>query len=125
MGLGSTLSFMLLMMLPSSSGAKKGSVNGSCSAIVSEESGKGVCEVVTWSSVMNAVVVTVVDEYQDNMSVYHSGCMCNSGWCVGSSTVLSQPVTSPLRKRQLCGYVGRVKRGKMEHNSQLQFCCHT
>ena len=49
--------------------------------------GKGVCEVVTWSSVMNAVVVAVVDEYPDNMSVYHSDCMCNSGWCVGSSTV--------------------------------------
>ena len=71
MGMRSTRSFMLLMMLPSSSGAKKGTVSGSCSAIVSEESGKGACEVVTWSSVMNAVVVVVVDEYPDNMSVYH------------------------------------------------------
>ena len=45
MGMRSTRSFMLLMMLPSSSGAKKGTVSGSCSAIVSEESGKGACEV--------------------------------------------------------------------------------
>ena len=125
MGMGKTLSFMMFMMLPSSSGAKKGTVNGSCSAIVSEECRKGVCEVVTWTSVMNAGVLAVVDEYPDNMSVYHSDCMCNNRWCVGSSTVLSQPVTSPLRKRQLCGYVGRVKRGKMEHNSRLQFCRHT
>ena len=84
MGMGKTLSFMLFMMLPSSSGAKKGSVSGSCSAIVSEECRKGVCEVVTWTSVMNAVVAAVVDKYPDNMSVYHSDCMCNSGWCVGS-----------------------------------------
>ena len=95
MGIGSTQSFMLFMMLLSSSGAKKGSVSASCSAIVSEECRKGACEVVTWTSVMNAVVVTVVDEYPDNIPVYH--CMCNSGWCVGSSTVLSRPVTSPLR----------------------------
>ena len=46
---------------------------------------------------MNAVVLAVVDEYPDNMSVYHSDCMGNSGWCVGSSTVLSRPLTSPLR----------------------------
>ena len=97
MGMGSTQSFMLFVMLPSSSGAKKGTVSGSCSAIVSEECRKGVCEVVTWTSVMNAVVVVVVDEYPDNMSVYHSDCMCNSGWCVGSSTVLSRPLISPLR----------------------------
>ena len=95
MGMGKTLSFMLFMMLPSSSGAKKGSVNGSCSAIVSEQCRKGACGVVTWTSVMNAVVTAVVDEYCDNMSVYH--CMCNSRWCVGSSTVLSRPPTSPLR----------------------------
>ena len=95
MGMGKTLSFMLFMMLPSSSGAKKGFVSASCSAIVAEECGKGVCEVVTWTSVMNAVVVTVVDEYPDNMSVYH--CMCNSEWRVGSSTVLSRPLISPLR----------------------------
>ena len=95
MGMRSTLSFMLFMMLPSSSGAKKGTVSGSCSAIVSEECRKGVCEVVTWTSVMNAVVMAVVDEYPDNMSVYH--CMCNSEWRVGSSTVLSRPLISPLR----------------------------
>ena len=90
-------SLMLLLILLSSSVANKGSVSGSCSAIVSEESGKGVCEVVTWTSVMNAVVVAVVDKYPDSMSVYHSGCMCNSRWCAGSSTVLSRPLTSPTR----------------------------
>ena len=47
MGMGSTQSFMLFIMLPSSSGAKKGTVSASCSAIVSEECRKGVCEVIT------------------------------------------------------------------------------
>ena len=70
-GMRSTRSFMLFMMLLSSSVANKGSVSGRCLAIVSEECRKGVCEVVTWTSVMNAVVLAVVDEYPDNMSVYH------------------------------------------------------
>ena len=43
MGMRSTRSFMLFMMLPSSSGAKKGTVSGICSAIVSEECRKEVC----------------------------------------------------------------------------------
>ena len=85
MGMGNTRSFMLFSMLLSSSGANKGSVSGSCSAIVSEECRKGVCKVVAWTSVMNVVVVAVVGP--DSMSVYHSDCMCNSRWCVGSGTV--------------------------------------
>ena len=55
MGIGKVQSSMLLF----SSGANKGSVSGSCLAIVSEECRRGVCEVDTWSSVMNAVVVAV------------------------------------------------------------------
>ena len=47
MCMGLDQSSKLVMMLLSSSVAKKGTVSGSCSAIVSEESGKGVCEVVT------------------------------------------------------------------------------
>ena len=77
-------SLVLLLILLSSSVANKGSVSGSCSAIVSEESGKGVCEVVTWTSVMNAVVVAVADEYPDD-----------SRWCADSGTVLSRLLTSP------------------------------
>ena len=88
MGMGKVQSFMLMMLL-SSSVPNKGSVGSNCSAIVSEECRKGVCEVVTWTSVMNAVVVAVVDKYPDNMSVYHSNCMCYSRWCVGSDTVLN------------------------------------
>ena len=76
-------SLVLLLILLSSSVANKGSVSGSCSAIVSEESGKGVCEVVTWTSVMNAVVVAVADEYPDDSR------------CADSGTVLSRPLTSP------------------------------
>ena len=80
MGMGKVQSLMLMMLL-SSSVPNKGSVGGSCSAIVSEECRKGV----TCPSVMNAVVVAVVD----NMSVYHSDCMCNSRCCVGIGTVLN------------------------------------
>ena len=85
-GMGRVQSLVLFSMLLSSSGANKGSVSGSCSAIVSEECRRGVCEVVTWTSVMNAVVVAVIDKYPDN-----------SRWCADSGTVLSRPLTSPLR----------------------------
>ena len=59
MGMGRDQSSMMLL---SSSVAKNGTDSGSCSAIVSEECRKGVCEVVTWTSVMNAVVAAVADE---------------------------------------------------------------
>ena len=86
MGMGRVQSLVLLVMLLSSSGANKGSASGSCSAIVSEECRKGVCEVVACTSVMNAVVAAIADGYPDD-----------SRWCADSSTVLSRPLTSPLR----------------------------
>ena len=43
------------------------------------------CELVTWTSVMNAVVAAVADEYPDDSR------------CADSSTVLSQLRTSPPR----------------------------
>ena len=64
------------------------------------------CEVHT--SVMNAVVVAVVDEYPDNMYVCHSDCMCNSGWCVGSSTVQYPLHISALAARNGNRTVGTI-----------------